>query len=277
MHKKFVAAGLPTSQLDKRATFIKVNVESPFLGLDSTLYDSLRSDVNLIVHAAWPFNFNLPLSAFRPQLAALVNLFTLAASATSPTVRFIFISSIAAVEGYRHGPAPEKPFESPDTCTVWLRPRQIPCRAACRRWWSASRKQSTYECDPRGSDRRFCAQPYYGCNGVQSADPQLVSWSTLLSAIVAIQPLHTVSPVTWLASLRASSEAGYEDVTGNPAVKLLYSFEGLWATHADTEKVPMQPMVVEKALEASPAMRKLDVFKVKWMHKWIEGWVAARE
>ncbi|TGO67587.1 hypothetical protein BOTNAR_0039g00240 [Botryotinia narcissicola] len=334
-YKNFVAAGLPTSQLDKRVTFIKVNVESPFLGLDSTLYDSLRSDVNLIVHAAWPVNFNLPLSAFRPQLAALVNLFTLAASATSPTVRFIFISSIAAVKGYRHSPAAEKTLESPDTPapfgygrakflaellvdaggrhlgskvpTTVIRVGQVADRVHSPSIWNPREwlpslvlstlhlEQISHSLGPRFDNVDFvpvdllrdilldlatAAMTRTADNAAtvfNLRDPQLVSWSTLLSAIVAIQPLHTVSPATWLASFRASSEAGYEDVTANPAVKLLYSFEGLWAIHADTEKVPMQPMVVEKALEASPAIRKLDAVKVKWMHKWVEEWVAARE
>ncbi|KAF7959683.1 hypothetical protein EAE96_001297 [Botrytis aclada] len=333
-YKNFVAAGIPTSQLDKRVTFIKVNVESPFLGLDGTLYDSLRSEVNLIIHAAWPVNFNLVLSAFRPRLAALVNLFTLAASTTSPTVRFIFISSIAAVEGHRHGPASEKILESLDTPapfgygrakflaellvdaggrhlgnkvpTTVIRVGQVagsvhsPGIWNSREWLlslvlsSLHLGQISDSLGPRFDDVDFV--PVDLLSGIlvdlataattRTADnaatvfnvrnPQLVSWSTLFSAIVTIQPLQIVSPATWLASLRASSEADYEDAVANPAVKLLDFFEGLWAIQADTEKVPMQPMVV-KALEASPAKRKLDAVKVKWMHKWVEEWVAARK
>ncbi|TGO39656.1 hypothetical protein BHYA_0050g00420 [Botrytis hyacinthi] len=333
-YKNFVAAGIPTIQLDERVTFIKVNVESPFLGLDSTLYDSLRS-VNLVAHAAWPVNFNLLLSAFRLQLTALVNLFTLAASATSPIVRFIFISSIAAVEGYRHGPAPEKILESLDTPapfgygrakflaellvdaggrhlgskvpTTVIRVGQVagPVHSPgiwIPREWLPSLVPSSLHLgqisDSLGPgfdnvdfmpvdllsdilvDLATAATTRTADNATtlfNLRSPQLVSWSTLLSAIVAIQPLQIVSPATWLASLRTSSEADYEDVAANLAVKLLYFFEGLWATHADAEKVPMQPMVVEKAPEASPDMRKLDAVKVEWMHKWVEEWVAARK
>lgn len=280
-------------------------------------------------------NFNLPLSAFRPELAALVNLFTLAASATSPTVRLIFISSIAAVEGHRHGPAPEKILESLDTPapfgygrakflaellvdaggrhlgskvpTTVIRVGQVagpvnsPGIWNPREWLpslvlsSLHLGQISDSLGPRFDNVDFVPVDLLSdilvdlatAATTRTADnaatvfnlrnPQLVSWSTLLSAVVALQPLQIVSPATWLASLRASSEADYEHVAANPAVKLLHFFEGLWAIHADTEQVPMQPLVVGKALEASPAMRKLDAVKVEWMHKWVEEWVAARK
>ncbi|KAF5872007.1 putative ochratoxin a non-ribosomal peptide synthetase protein [Botrytis fragariae] len=317
-YNNFVAAGIPTSQLDKRITFIKANVESLFLGLDSTLYDSLRSEVNLIFHAAWPVNFNLVLSAFRPQLAA--------------TVHFHIINSRCG--GHRHGPAPEKILESLDTPapfgydrakflaellvdaggrylgnkvpTTVIRVGQVagpmhsPGIWNPREWLqsvvlsSLHLGQISNSLGPGFDNVDFVPVDLLSDTLVDLAtaattrtadnaatvfnlwSPQLVSWATLLSAIVAIQPLQIVSPATWLASLRASSEVDYEDVAANPAVELLDFFEGLWVIHADTEKVPMQPVVVEKALKASPAMRKLDAVKVEWMHKWDEEWVAAR-
>ncbi|KAF7891148.1 uncharacterized protein EAF02_001473 [Botrytis sinoallii] len=274
--KNFVAAGIPTSQLDKRVTFIKVNVESQFLGLDSTLYDSLRSEVNLIFHTAWPVNFNLPLSAFRPQLAALVNLFTLAASAASNTVRFIFISSIAAVEGHRHGPAPEKILESLEAPAPFgygraKFPAELLVDAGGRH--PGNKVPTTVI---RVGQVAVLSSLHFehisdslgpGFDNVDFVPVDLLSHIlvVLATAATAEQPI----------TLRR--EADYEDMAANPAVKLLYFFEGLWAIHANTEKVPMQPMVVEKALEASPTMRKLDAVKVERMHKWVEEWVAARK
>ncbi|KAI1812806.1 putative NRPS-like enzyme [Poronia punctata] len=82
--------------LDKRVTFIKADLQQPYLGLGQNLYESLRRQVGLIIHAAWPVNFNLTLSAFRPQFAAVVNLLAFGAVAAS---RFVFISSVAAVGG----------------------------------------------------------------------------------------------------------------------------------------------------------------------------------
>ncbi|PQE16628.1 NRPS-like enzyme protein [Rutstroemia sp. NJR-2017a BBW] len=106
-YQNFTAAGLVTTKLDTRVTFLKADLESPSLGLDDPALGSLRTKVDLIIHAAWPVNFNLALSAFRPQLTSLLNLLTLAASATSPTVRFVFVSSVAAIEGHTASPAPE--------------------------------------------------------------------------------------------------------------------------------------------------------------------------
>lgn len=119
--KRFHAAGLETDDLDERVTFLKVDLASPHLGLEGAAYEHLRTQVGLIVHNAWPVNFNLGLSAFRPQLAGLVNLFSLAAAATPSSSsrgppNFVFISSVGAVGGLSGtGPAPEEIFTSMDT------------------------------------------------------------------------------------------------------------------------------------------------------------------
>lgn len=106
-HKGFAAAELSNSGLDDRVTFIKADLQQPLLGLEETTHESLRTQVSLVIHAAWPVNFNLALSSFRPQLAGLVNLLSLTASTTCSAARFVFISSVSAVEGYKNGPPPE--------------------------------------------------------------------------------------------------------------------------------------------------------------------------
>ncbi|KID70415.1 Male sterility, NAD-binding protein, partial [Metarhizium hybridum] len=112
--KSFAAAGFMKTMLDNgRVTFIKANLQQPQLGLDEATYEHLGAQVGLIIHAAWPVNFNLPLLAFRPQLAGIVNLFTFAAATTA--ARFVFISSVAAVEGHTTGAAPERVLNGLDT------------------------------------------------------------------------------------------------------------------------------------------------------------------
>lgn len=123
--KKSITAGFATTELDndKRVTFIKAEFHLPQLGLDAPTYELLQSEVGLIIHAAWPVNFNMTLSAFRPQLAGLVNLLALSASTTagvipSTSARFVFISSVAAVGGYhKPGPPPEEVLEDFDVAT----------------------------------------------------------------------------------------------------------------------------------------------------------------
>ncbi|KAI1779547.1 hypothetical protein F4818DRAFT_399670 [Hypoxylon cercidicola] len=112
--KSFAAAGLETTGLDngERVTFIKADLPQPLLGLDNPTFDLLGAQIGLVIHAAWLFNFNLALSSFRPQLAGLLNLLTLTGSASA---RFVFISSIAAVEGNTSGPAPEEVLDNLDT------------------------------------------------------------------------------------------------------------------------------------------------------------------
>lgn len=97
-----------------RVTFLQVDLAKPDLGLSKDNYKTVRHRVGLIIHSAWPVNFNLSLSTFRPQLAGMVNLFALALlSAHRPPVQFI--SSIGAVAGSSFtGAAPERIIESLD-------------------------------------------------------------------------------------------------------------------------------------------------------------------
>lgn len=106
-YNAFDSAGLSTSEFKSRVTFIKADLQHPSLGLDDATTDSLQSQVALVIHAAWPVNFNMPLVAFRPQLAGIVNLMAWTAKSTSAT-KFVFISSIAAVEGNHFDAAPER-------------------------------------------------------------------------------------------------------------------------------------------------------------------------
>lgn len=55
-----------------------------------------------IIHNAWPVNFNLSLSSFRPNIEGLINLLTLAVSRAGG--RLFFISSISSVMGYKTSP-----------------------------------------------------------------------------------------------------------------------------------------------------------------------------
>ncbi|KAK6220575.1 putative NRPS-like protein biosynthetic cluster [Pestalotiopsis sp. IQ-011] len=110
----FDRASLSTSEFNSRVTFIKANLQQPSLGLDDATSEPLQSQVGLVIHAAWPVNFNMPLVTFRPQLAAVVNLMAWTARTTS-TAKFVFISSVAAVEGYKGDAAPERICPELDT------------------------------------------------------------------------------------------------------------------------------------------------------------------
>lgn len=106
--ERMVARGLNVADLHERVTFLQTDLSKPRLGLDEATYEDLSAKIGLIIHNAWPVNFNLNLIAFKPQFLGLVNLFRLATETTSGApARFAFISSVSAVvTGGKH-PAPE--------------------------------------------------------------------------------------------------------------------------------------------------------------------------
>ena len=82
-----------------RITFLEADLSQKYLGLRQETFDKLVSITTLIIHNAWPVNFNLPLPAFRDQLDGLVNLISFTAKATTSPQLF-FISSISSVMSY---------------------------------------------------------------------------------------------------------------------------------------------------------------------------------
>ncbi|KAK8043526.1 NRPS-like protein biosynthetic cluster [Apiospora rasikravindrae] len=111
--KKWASLDGDASMLEERVTFLRADLARPRLGLDNATYETLRSRVGLVIHGAWPVNFNLSLSAFRPQLAGMVNLFSFAAASTH-RAQIMFISSIGAVAAASSGPTPESIVDSLD-------------------------------------------------------------------------------------------------------------------------------------------------------------------
>ncbi|ROW18114.1 hypothetical protein VPNG_00182 [Cytospora leucostoma] len=353
-HKSFTAAGLATTELDNddRVIFIKADFQQPLLGLARPTYELLQSKIGLVIHAAWPVNFNLTLTAFRPQLAGLVNLLSLAALSTA---RFTFISSVAAVEGHRSGPPPEEVLTDLDTAgpigygrakllgelLVDAAARRLlggtaPPTAAIIRVGQAAgpvRRPGLWNPDEwlpslvlsslhlgrvpdslgplfdgvdfvpvdlladvlvdlatatTGQGRVAGAAGGGGGDGgavvFNLRNPRLTPWRELLPAVTdtaagAGRKLEVVPPATWLASLRASSEEEEEEGDGaavginkNPALKLLDFFEALWTPTG----APAQPMVVDRALAASPSLRGLGPVSLEWMVKWVGEWIDGR-
>jgi nucleoside-diphosphate-sugar epimerase/aryl carrier-like protein len=91
--------GLDLDGLERRVTFLRSDLSQPHLGLGDEMYEEICARVGLIIHNAWPVNFNLGLTAFRPQLAGLVNLFSLSAEVSSSighVAHVVFISSVSA-------------------------------------------------------------------------------------------------------------------------------------------------------------------------------------
>ena len=94
--KQNLAKGLPNVFPD-RVTFITTNLsDSQTLGLDEALYQEMLHKSTLIIHSAWPINWESPLDFFSPQLSGIVNLVSFASSAALKP-RVFFLSSISSV------------------------------------------------------------------------------------------------------------------------------------------------------------------------------------
>lgn len=74
-------------------------LDQPNFGLGKPQVELFKSEISLIVHLAWPVNFNIKLESFEPHLAGLKNLLTLSLSVhRAEPARLFFASSISAAE-----------------------------------------------------------------------------------------------------------------------------------------------------------------------------------
>ncbi|KIA75990.1 NRPS-like enzyme [Aspergillus ustus] len=91
---------------------LKSALHEPDFGLDGPTIDQMRNSVSLIIHTAWPVNFNLPLSSFESHIQGLSNLidFSLTVRMPAPAV-MLFCSSISTALGSSLTDIEERPIE----------------------------------------------------------------------------------------------------------------------------------------------------------------------
>jgi thioester reductase-like protein/aryl carrier-like protein len=91
----------PLDLENSRVSFLTVNLAEESFGLAEEVYNHLRKSVTLIIHNAWPVNFNLSLSSFKPQLTGVVNLIDFCSSSIlSP--HLFFVSSFSSVGSFQN-------------------------------------------------------------------------------------------------------------------------------------------------------------------------------
>ena len=95
------ARGLPDPRtLGKEVSFLTADLAKERLGLSASVFDMLLADTTLVIHNAWPVNFNIPLQSFRPQLDGLIRLFDMI-SQSQRSPQLFFVSSVSSVMSYR--------------------------------------------------------------------------------------------------------------------------------------------------------------------------------
>ncbi|KAG6852620.1 putative secondary metabolism biosynthetic enzyme [Blastosporella zonata] len=98
--RKFEDVGLNGALLNsEKLVLIEGDATQPGLGLDQEMYSHLRESVNVVIHNAWRLDFNLSLASYEPNIQGTRHFIDLVRSSpNSSNTRFLFISSIAAVQ-----------------------------------------------------------------------------------------------------------------------------------------------------------------------------------
>ena len=91
--------GLSTSFPSSRIQFLRANFADPTLGLSPETYSSLTAHATIILHNAWPVDFNRTLSSFEPSIQGVRHLLTFAHSSVHDC-RFFFVSSISVAANW---------------------------------------------------------------------------------------------------------------------------------------------------------------------------------
>ncbi|KAG6907803.1 putative NRPS-like protein biosynthetic cluster [Tephrocybe rancida] len=97
---KFKEVGLDVSLLgSEKLVLLAGDATETNLGLDRGRYNLLCRTVDVVIHNAWRLDFNLTLASYEPNIQGTRNLIELVRSGpNSVNVRFLFVSSIAAVQ-----------------------------------------------------------------------------------------------------------------------------------------------------------------------------------
>ncbi|OAL18049.1 hypothetical protein AYO22_11065 [Fonsecaea multimorphosa] len=84
-----------TPQYPEKVKLISIEPGKPWLDSDAAMKEALLDNLTVIIHAAWPVNFHLPLSSFRPHLRDLQKLIQLSLDVRlSKPARMMFCSSM---------------------------------------------------------------------------------------------------------------------------------------------------------------------------------------
>ncbi|KAI1773586.1 acetyl-CoA synthetase-like protein [Hypoxylon cercidicola] len=104
----------------KVKTLVTNNLGAPTLGLSSEDFATLQESTTLIIHAAWPVNFNISLASLVPHIAGLRNLLELSLRVPfKDPARLIFASSISTAFRF---PAPANVPEGPIQSLTYAAP-----------------------------------------------------------------------------------------------------------------------------------------------------------
>ncbi|KOC08136.1 putative NRPS-like enzyme [Aspergillus flavus AF70] len=96
----------------KKIIALNSALDKPDLGVGKEMLAEMQRSVSLIIHTAWPVNFNLPLANFEPHIQGVYNLiqFSLSVHLPAPAV-VLFCSSISTALGAPTSAIDEAPLD----------------------------------------------------------------------------------------------------------------------------------------------------------------------
>ncbi|KAF7588262.1 hypothetical protein BBP40_005948 [Aspergillus hancockii] len=99
----------------RKIVALKSSLDKPDLGVGERMLAEMRRSVSLIIHTAWPVNFNLPLVNFEPHIQGVYNLiqFSLSVHLPAPAV-MLYCSSISTALGAKSSEIDETPLKDLD-------------------------------------------------------------------------------------------------------------------------------------------------------------------
>ncbi|KAJ8488658.1 hypothetical protein ONZ45_g13886 [Pleurotus djamor] len=83
-----------------KLTSLEGNLPDEYFGLNPKIYEKLLNSVTIVIHNAWALNFKSPVSTFEPLIAGSVNLLNFAHALRISKARFVFCSSVIAMQNY---------------------------------------------------------------------------------------------------------------------------------------------------------------------------------
>jgi thioester reductase-like protein len=103
-----------------KITILQSTLGQEMLGLSSNMYDQIAREITVVIHLAWPVNFQMKLHSFvEDSIAGVRNLINLAlASPNIDCPRFAFCSSVASSIGHKENIIPEQVFEDPSSASA---------------------------------------------------------------------------------------------------------------------------------------------------------------
>lgn len=90
---------LPSIFPKGKVTFLTASLSERTFGLQPSAYAKLCNDVTLVIHSAWPVDFNLPLQSFEAHLEGIVSMASFCAQSKRHAA-MLFVSTVSAAMNY---------------------------------------------------------------------------------------------------------------------------------------------------------------------------------